>query len=781
MSLMGGPRPRETEVQRRRRVISRVACLRLFPAALVLLLIPCAQSWKQRVPRLKLSHKELLVSGGFGEFLGSEDGHNYQALLLDEERGRLLVGAKDSVFLLHLDHINRNPRQIRWPANREQVEMCQQTGKHPHRECANFIRVLHNYNKTHVYACGTGAFHPTCGYIEMGPWDQEPVFHLDTDNLESGRLKCPFDPKQPSASVISDQYLYTGTALDFHGRVTVFTRSLGPTPIQNYILTDLSEHHWLNEAKFVGAFPMPDTYNTDDDKIYFFFRETTHESGASDKAILSRVARVCKNDVGGQRSLINKWSTFLKARLVCSVPGPDGVDTYFDELQDVFVLPTRDDRNPVVYGVFTTSSSIFKGSAVCVYKMADIRAVFNGPYSHKEGPDHRWVEFEGRIPYPRPGTCPSETYDPSITSTKDFPDAVIGFSRRHPVMARSVHPVNGRPVFTHVTADQRLTHITVDQVTAEDGQYHVMFLGTDTGSVLKAVSIVKEDWTAEEVVLEEMQVFKVPSPVLRMVISSKQQLLYVGSGAGLVQLPLHRCGVYGAVCAECCLARDPYCAWDGHSCSRYTPTAKRRTRRQDVRHGNPISQCWDLDDSSVRETAEEKLIIGIELNATFLECIPKSQQPSVHWVVQRSRGDHREEVKASERIIQTEYGLLIRSVRSTDAGLYHCRGEEQSFTSTIASLQLKVITNGHMAGAQRAGEAGEGQEGAGRAWELPAEPWPPRYKDYVQQVGVRSFPAEDYCHQLWLRERRRSRPRGNTGKWKHVQELKRNRSRRHHM
>lgn len=49
-------------------------------------------------------------------------------------------------------------------------------------------------------------------------------------------------------------------------------------------------------------------------------------------------------------------------------------------------------------------SSIFQGSAVCVYSMADIRAVFNGPYAHKESADHRWVQYDGRIPYPRPGT-----------------------------------------------------------------------------------------------------------------------------------------------------------------------------------------------------------------------------------------------------------------------------------------------------------------------------------------------------------------------------------------
>lgn len=37
--------------------------------------------------------------------------------------------------------------------------------------------------------------------------------------------------------------------------------------------------------------------------------------------------------MGGQRSLINKWTTFLKARLVCSIPGPEGADTHFDELR----------------------------------------------------------------------------------------------------------------------------------------------------------------------------------------------------------------------------------------------------------------------------------------------------------------------------------------------------------------------------------------------------------------------------------------------------------------
>lgn len=36
------------------------------------------------------------------------------------------------------------------------------------RECSNFIKVLQPFNQTHIYACGTGAFHPVCSYLEVG-------------------------------------------------------------------------------------------------------------------------------------------------------------------------------------------------------------------------------------------------------------------------------------------------------------------------------------------------------------------------------------------------------------------------------------------------------------------------------------------------------------------------------------------------------------------------------------------------------------------------------------
>lgn len=44
------------------------------------------------------------------------------------------------------------------------------------KECANFIKVLKAYNQTHLYACGTGAFHPICTYVEIGHHPEVKLF-----------------------------------------------------------------------------------------------------------------------------------------------------------------------------------------------------------------------------------------------------------------------------------------------------------------------------------------------------------------------------------------------------------------------------------------------------------------------------------------------------------------------------------------------------------------------------------------------------------------------------
>ncbi|NXH12111.1 SEM3C protein, partial [Bucco capensis] len=610
---------------------------------------------------------------------------DYRILLMDEDQDRIYVGSKDHILSLNINNISQDPLSIFWPASANKVEECKMAGKDPKHGCGNFVRVIQSYNRTHLYVCGSGAFSPVCVYVHRGRRSEEQIFKIDS-KCESGKGRCSFNPNVNTVSVMINEELFSGMYIDFMGTDAAIFRSLTR---RNAVRTDQHNSKWLSEPIFVDAHVIPDGTDPNDAKIYFFFKERLTDNSGSTKQIHSMIARICPNDTGGQRSLVNKWTTFLKARLVCSVMDEDGTETYFDELEDVFLLETDNPRTTLVYGIFTTSSSIFKGSAVCVYHLSDIQTVFNGPFAHKEGPNHQLIPYQGRIPYPRPGTCPGGAFTPNMRTTKEFPDDVVTFIRNHPLMFNPIYPIHKRPLIIRIGADYKYTKIAVDRVNAADGRYHVLFLGTDQGTVQKVVVLPTNFSASGELILEEMEVFQGNSPITTMKISSKKQQLYVSSDEGVTQVSLHRCHIYGTACADCCLARDPYCAWDGNSCSRFYPTGKRRSRRQDVRHGNPLTQCRGFNLKAYRNAAEI-VQYGIKNNTTFLECTPKSPQASIKWLLQKDN-DRRKEVKLSERIIATEQGLLIRSVQDSDRGLYHCIATENNFKQTLAKISFKVL------------------------------------------------------------------------------------------
>ncbi|XP_042521844.1 semaphorin-3B [Dipodomys spectabilis] len=671
-------------------------------------------------PRLRLSFQELQTWHGLRTFR-LERTCCYDALLVDEERGRLFVGAENHVASLSLDNISKRAKKLAWPAPVEWREECNWAGKDISTECMNFVKLLHAYNHTHLLACGTGAFHPTCAFVEVGHRLEEPMLRLES-RFEDGKGKSPYDPRHRAASVLVGEELYSGVAADLMGRDFTIFRSLGQRPS---LRTEPHDSRWLNEPKFVKVFWIPESENPDDDKIYFFFHESAVESApAMGRLTVSRVGQICRNDMGGQRSLVNKWTTFLKARLVCSVSGAEG-DTHFDQLQDVFLLSSRDRQTPLLYAVFSTSSGIFQGSAVCVYSMNDIRRAFLGPFAHKEGPTHQWVSYQGRVPYPRPGMCPSKTFG-TFSSTKDFPEDVIQFARNHPLMYNSILPMGGRPLFLQVGAGYTFTQLAVDRVAAADGHYDVLFIGTDVGTILKVISVPKGSWSSSEgLLLEELHVFEDSAPVTSLQISSKRQQLYAASRSAVAQIALHRCAAHGRVCAECCLARDPYCAWDGVACTRFQPTAKRRFRRQDVRHGDPRTLC--SGDSS-RPTLLEQKVFGVEGGSVFLECEPRSLQARVEWTFQRAGEAAYNQVPDGARAERTARGLLLRGLRRQDAGAYRCAAVELGFSQPLRRLALHVLGAAQAERLVRAGDAGP----------PPPPPAPPGpklwYRDFLQLV-----------------------------------------------
>ncbi|XP_066499649.1 sema domain, immunoglobulin domain (Ig), short basic domain, secreted, (semaphorin) 3H [Hoplias malabaricus] len=656
----------------------------MLSVVFALLLAPTVMgAWKPSQPRLQFSHSDLVRSGRlFSLPLSAVDLHS---LLPDEDGRRLYISMKDYLLSTSLDDITHPPRKIHWPANPGRIRDCLMAGKDPQLECANFLRVLEAYNQTHLYACGTGAFSPHCAFIPIHLFHMAEEQTLPYEQTETGKGKCPYDPHQRTATAIIDGELYAGITSDFMSRDSAFFRSLGE---RHVIRTEQYDPTWLQEAEFVHVAMMKESDNEEDDKVYMFFTEQAQEAeGPAGKVLYSRVARVCKNDIGGQRSLVNKWSTFQKARIVCSVPGPDGIQTHFDQLQDVFIQYGKHKKNPLIYGVFTTASDVLNGSAVCVYRMEDIIRAFKGNFYHREGPQYKWAEFTGKVPYPRPGTCPSSTYG-SFRSTREYPDDVIFFSRTHPLMQDVVLPLEGRPLLIRVGVNYKLTRLVVDRVEAVDGQYDVLFIGTDTGLVLKTIYFHKDKGGYEEVTLEQLQVFKHKSPITAMTLS-KKKWLFAGSAEGVSQLALFQCDLYGQVCAECCMARDPYCTWDGHACSPYMPVARRRNTRQ-VGDRNPLNQCV-RQGAGLQVQTEEKAIMVAVGNSTYLECLPNSHHAAVTWFKQTGENSlEQQQVISGDKLVVIDRGILIPSAEVNHEGIYHCQLEEHGFRWTAVTIRLSV-------------------------------------------------------------------------------------------
>ncbi|XP_048403716.1 sema domain, immunoglobulin domain (Ig), short basic domain, secreted, (semaphorin) 3H isoform X1 [Stegostoma tigrinum] len=707
-------------------------------------------AWRPSQARLRLTFSELMLNKRIIPL--SFRASNLHSIILDEDNRRLYAAAKDYLLTCNLDDISSGVRKLYWPATPERIAECKMAGKDPDLDCGNFLRVLHFYNQTHLYVCGTGAFHPRCAYIATSMFNRNEQLVLHHEQTECGKGKCPYDPRQRVASAMIEGELYAGISSDFMSRDVAFFRSLGHRRV---IRTEQYDSTWLQDPRFVKVHAIAESNNAEDDKVYLFFTERAQEvDNGNGKVIYSRLARVCKNDIGGQRSLVNKWSTFLKARLVCSVPGSEGIQTHFNELQDVFVLNGKDKKNPLIYGVFTTSSNILNGSAVCVYKMADIIMAFKGEFAHKEGPDYKWVTYPGRVPFPRPGTCPSSTYG-SFKSTREYPDEAIFFIRTHPLMHDSIYPVSERPVLMQVGVDYKFTRIAVDRVEAVDGQYDVMFIGTDTGVVLKSIYASKANQEVEEIILEEMEVFPDKSPITSLNLSRKRQWLYLGSKSGLAQVSLYQCDLYGKGCAECCLARDPYCTWNGSSCSTYLPSSRRRHTRQVTLNGDPLTQCFNQG-GAMHTWTEEKVMFVVEGNSTYLECIPKSRLATVSWLVEPDDlNGQLQEVTFGDQIIPIEQGLLIRQTDRQDAGTYHCQIEDHGFRWTLLKLQLHVIPAGQMVNLHESVEqlAGPVKDhtllGPGHS----PQPW---YKNIMTLINYPSK-MDFYCEQVWQKDYKKKR------------------------
>uniref|UniRef100_W5LEF0 Si:ch211-129c21.1 n=1 Tax=Astyanax mexicanus TaxID=7994 RepID=W5LEF0_ASTMX len=596
---------------------------------------------------------------------------NYSSMLMREDLGLLILGAREAIYALDINNVSIARAKASWEVTQEKRNECTYKGKHPDIECRNYIRTLHQINDTAMYVCGTNAFNPVC----------DNIVYVDRQlklqgKQEEGKGKCPFDPFQRYSSIVVDGDLYSATVLNFLGSEPVILRSSQTT------LRSEFKSSWLNEPTFIYMDVVPESVDSpdgDDDKIYMFFSENAVEYDFYSKLIVSRVARVCKSDRGGQRTLQRKWTSFLKATLDCPVPG--NILPYV--VQDVFHVRRDKWRESVFYAIFTSqSASDDVSSAVCAYSVFNINKVFSyGKYKTPvsvEGSHVKWVMYTGDLPVPRPGACINNAArDSKIQSSLDLPDKTLQFIRDRPLMDDSVKPLTDKPLLFRRGIS--FTRIVVDRTVALDGQpYLVMFIGTDNGYVQKAVN-----YDGEMHIIEELQLFKSPEPISVLRLSTSMGQLYAGTASGVVQMPVADCSRYSS-CLDCVLARDPYCAWDlsTQHCISLPNPSKDDDLVQSLKEGDP-ARCPDPGPTKAKNRT---LVLG---NNIKLPCQKDSTLSEVKWSFAKQPLN-----PSSRRYSIYSDGLLIYNASAADAGSYTCGSVEQvlgkQYYRTLAVYELHI-------------------------------------------------------------------------------------------
>ncbi|KAI4057665.1 semaphorin 6D [Homo sapiens] len=541
---------------------------------------------------------------------GNESQHRLDFQLMLKIRDTLYIAGRDQVYTVNLNEMPKTEvipnKKLTWRSRQQDRENCAMKGKHKD-ECHNFIKVFVPRNDEMVFVCGTNAFNPMCRYYRLST--------LEYDGEEiSGLARCPFDARQTNVALFADGKLYSATVADFLASDAVIYRSMGDGSALRTIKYDSK---WIKEPHFLHAIEYGNY-------VYFFFREIAVEHNNLGKAVYSRVARICKNDMGGSQRVLEKhWTSFLKARLNCSVPGDSFF--YFDVLQSITDI-IQINGIPTVVGVFTTQLNSIPGSAVCAFSMDDIEKVFKGRFKEQKTPDSVWTAVpEDKVPKPRPGCCAKHGLAEAYKTSIDFPDETLSFIKSHPLMDSAVPPIADEPWFTKTRVRYRLTAISVDHSAGPYQNYTVIFVGSEAGMVLKVLAKTSPFSLNDSVLLEEIEAYnhakcsaenEEDKKVISLQLDKDHHALYVAFSSCIIRIPLSRCERYGSCKKSCIASRDPYCGWLSQgSCGRVTPGMLAEGYEQDTEFGNTahLGDChgvrWEVQSGESNQMVHMNVLI----------------------------------------------------------------------------------------------------------------------------------------------------------------------------
>uniref|UniRef100_A0A8C9U9L5 Semaphorin-6A n=2 Tax=Serinus canaria TaxID=9135 RepID=A0A8C9U9L5_SERCA len=604
----------------------------------------------------------------------------------------LYVAARDHIYTVDMDTSHTEEiyfsKKLTWKSRQADVDTCRMKGKHKD-ECHNFIKVLLKRNEDTLFICGTNAFNPSCRNYKMDTLD-----YLEEEF--SGMARCPYDAKHANVALFAEGKLYSATVTDFLAIDAVIYRSLGDSPTLRTVKHDSK---WLKEPYFVQAVDYGNY-------IYFFFREIAVEYNSMGKVVFPRVAQVCKNDMGGsQRVLEKQWTSFLKARLNCSVPGDSHF--YFNILQSVTDVIHFNGRD-VVLATFSTPYNSIPGSAVCAYDMLDIANVFTGRFKEQKSPDSTWTPVpDERVPKPRPGCCAGSTSLEKYVTSNEFPDDTLNFIKTHPLMDEAVPSIVNRPWFLRTMVRYRLTKIAVDSAAGPYQNYTVVFLGSEKGIILKFLARTgNTGFLNDSLFLEEINVYNPEKcsydgmedkRIMGMQLDKPSSALYIAFSTCVIKVPLGRCERHGKCKKACIASRDPYCGWVKESgvCTQLVLGSK-LAFEQDIERGNTdgLGDCQRVIRESYLKGHDQLVPVTLLAIAVILAFVMGAV---FSGIIVYCICDHRRRDMAAVQRKEKELTHSRRSSMSSVSKLSGLFGDAQSKEPKPEAILTPLMHNGKLA------------------------------------------------------------------------------------
>ncbi|XP_060073220.1 semaphorin-2A-like [Ylistrum balloti] len=606
-----------------------------------------------------LRPKDLQVDTAYeGDIMAPEKLY-YRYLHIDEASNSLFVGAMNHIIRLNVANISKkfDHYKLKVLATDTQISYCKYDAKPEFPDCQNHIRFIERYmtsDPNQIYFCGTGAMRPLGYTLNIDVMETRESQGISAESM------CPNDPFQNSTALYVESgnpgnvsALYSGTSAS--GRPFIYRPRLMDNGVESsgYMKT-VDDDIWINKGQFVGSFDMGDS-------VYIFFREVALEFTNCEKRVFSRVAKICKRDQGGARSILrNRWTSFQKSRLNCSIPGD--FPSYFDEIQDVERV------GDIFYGLFTTNVNGISASAICAYNVSDILRSYRGRFKSQASTNTNWLPADNEpANWPnRPPNCNN--------NSKDLSDVILSFIRLNPLMDEAVQHLNGKPIFYEMGTQMHQLEVAHD-INMENEV--VFFASTSKGQIYK---IFLEQGSKQGIISSVYNLFNIPEPIWAMKL--KGENIYVGSDTAVKQVNIVTCSRYDKT--DTC-AHDPFCAW------KIVPGECIRMDRSYF--NEPSYYTYKNIDSYTPEAPMDDKVrtrgSSIALDISYMKC---TIQRSVQWKYRKNSDSNPTDIDFGGRgdhfHVDPKGSLILTDIQPDHKGIYSAVDE---MGNVLSEYNLNVL------------------------------------------------------------------------------------------